>query len=130
MISSADEIAAASAARALAALGFRVVGPRSPLTVGLLVVDAARHEVSCNDEPLSLTPNEFRLLVALAERAGLVVSPNTLLSEAWGPEYVDSPEYVKPVVSRLRRKLAACAGDELQIETVRGFGYRLRAGER
>jgi len=127
VVSSADPHAAAAAGRALAALGLKVVAPRSPLRAGSLVVDTARHDVTCGGQLVTLSPTEFRLLVTLTERAGSVVPPAILLSEVWGPEYIDSIDSLKPVVSRLRRKLAACAGGRPLIETVRGFGYRLRA---
>ncbi len=91
------------------------------------MVDHARHEVTRRDRPVRLTPTEFRVLALLVERAGRLVTWADLLAEAWGPEYAESVEYLKPVISRLRRKLQDNARSPRLIETVRGFGYRLRA---
>ena len=75
---------------------------------------------------MELSPTEFRLLAVLAASPGIVFAPAELITAAWGPEYADSVEYVKPVISRLRRKLGDDARRAQMIETIRGFGYRLR----
>ncbi|MBA2631879.1 MAG: winged helix-turn-helix transcriptional regulator [Chloroflexi bacterium] len=126
-VSSADPVAAAAAERLLASAGFRVARQATRIRSGDLMVDHARHEVTRRDRPVRLTPTEFRVLALLVERAGRLVTWADLLAEAWGPEYAESVEYLKPVISRLRRKLQDNARSPRLIETVRGFGYRLRA---
>ena len=73
-------------------------------------------------EELPLTPLEFRLLSVLVRNPGKVLSSDQLVELVWNDPYA-SPDQVKLLVSRLRKKLA----DSLEvdpIETVRGFGYR------
>ena len=88
-----------------------------------LNVDAARAEVG--GEHLDLTPTEFRLLKALMERRGRVQSRTALLEIAWEITARITTRTVDMHVQRLRGKLGD-AGE--WVETVRGFGYRFRAG--
>ncbi len=88
---------------------------------GGLSVDLARHEVTCNDEPVSLTATEFRLLQFLASRPGRVFSRADIIDGALGRDVVVLDRTIDVHVMSLRRKLGQC-GD--WIETVRGFGYK------
>jgi DNA-binding response OmpR family regulator len=86
------------------------------------VVDPARRRVSWAGEPVQLSPREFALLLALARRAGSVVSKDELLSAAWGGEKAASRNAVEVYVGYLRRKLDA-VGAGAVLQTVRGHGY-------
>jgi DNA-binding response OmpR family regulator len=87
-------------------------------------VDAARHEASVGGVALQLTPTEFRLLATFVRNAGVALSHEQLLEQAWQESY-GTREQVKVAVLALRRKLAlAQPGGERAIETVRGLGYR------
>ena len=88
-----------------------------------LNVDATWVEVE--GERLDLTPTEFRLLRTLMERRGRVQSRTALLEIAWEITARITTRTVDMHVQRLRAKLGA--GGEW-VETVRGFGYRFRAG--
>ena len=92
---------------------------------GELVIDAERHQVTLHDQSISLTPTEFRLLLALAEARGRTLSHEELLSRVWGPEYVGETGYVKRYIWYLRRKLEDDPTEPRYIITERGFGYRL-----
>ena len=59
--------------------------------------------------------------------AGKVVTREDLLREAWGWEYITETKTVDTHIKRLRDKLSAAGFDPAIIETVRGYGYRLRA---
>lgn len=100
------------------------------LSAGPLRIDVGAHEVTLGGEELHLTPTEFRLLQALVERRGRTQSRRQLLEEAWDleSEIADriQTRTVDMNVRRLRGKLGE-VGD--WIETVRGFGYRLRVPE-
>ncbi len=100
------------------------------LELGGLALDVASHSVSLDGEELSLTPTEFRLLQALLERRGRTQSRRQLLERAWDVETRVSDRIqtrtVDMHVRRLRSKLSH-VGD--WVETVRGFGYRLRGPE-
>ncbi len=93
------------------------------LTAGLIAVDPARHRVTVADKPVRLTSVEFKLLTMLLRRPGRVQTRDRLLSEVWGYESVIDTRTVDTHVRRLREKLGKAAD---RIETVRGFGYRLR----
>lgn len=96
-----------------------------PLTVGPITVDPARHHVTVNGKVLRLTSVEFKLLSMLMLRRGRVQARDRLLNEVWGYESLIDTRTVDTHVRRLRKKLGKAAD---AIETVRGFGYRLREG--
>jgi two-component system phosphate regulon response regulator PhoB len=92
------------------------------ITVGPIVIDTDRHQVSIADEEVVLTTTEFKLLLNLAERLGRVQSRDILLKNVWGYNYVGDTRTVDTHITRLRTKLGE-AGD--MIKTIRGFGYKL-----
>jgi two-component system phosphate regulon response regulator PhoB len=93
------------------------------LSAGPIAIDPARHEVRVNGKQVHLTSIEFKLLRRLMQRRGRVQDRDRLLNEVWGYETVIDTRTVDTHVRRLREKLGK-AGDV--VETVRGFGYRLR----
>jgi DNA-binding response OmpR family regulator len=100
------------------------------LRSGRMVADLEAHTVHIDGTLVDLTPQEFRLLVALARRPNRTRSLAQLLDEAWGDPFGDSADRVKYTVMRLRRKLTAVGGDDFDpIATVRGIGYRFLSGE-
>jgi two-component system, OmpR family, phosphate regulon response regulator PhoB len=94
------------------------------LVVGALEIDTAAHVVRVDGNAVELTPTEFKLLLTLAERRGRVQARTHLLQTVWDAAPDIQTRTVDMHVQRLRAKLGA-AGD--LVETVRGFGYRLRA---
>ena len=100
------------------------------LKAGPIRMDLASHQITLSGEELTLTPTEFRLLQALMERRGRTQSRQQLLEKAWDVEPHASERIqtrtVDMHVRRLRGKLGE-TGD--WIETIRGFGYRLRVPE-
>ncbi len=93
------------------------------LSVGPIDIDRAEHAVRVDGEEVELTPTEYRLLLLLAERRGRVQERARLLESVWDAAPDVQTRTVDMHVQRLRAKLGA-AGD--LIETVRGFGYRMR----
>src|ERR1700737_1041403 len=93
------------------------------LTAGPIMIDPERHEVSVGGKRVNLTSLEFKLLRTLMHRRGRGQARDRLLNEVWGYESVIDTRTVDTHVRRLREKLGK-AGDA--VETVRGFGYRLR----
>jgi two-component system phosphate regulon response regulator PhoB len=93
------------------------------LQIGVLQIDLGAHQVKVDGDPVDLTPTEFKLLLTLAERRGRVQGRAHLLETVWEAAPDIQTRTVDMHVQRLRAKLGA-AGD--MIETVRGFGYRLR----
>jgi len=93
------------------------------VTVGPLVIDRAHHRVSVAGRPIDLTATEFKLLLTLAMRRGRVQSRAQLLEDVWEAAPDVQTRTVDMHVQRLRAKLGT---DPELIETIRGFGYRLR----
>ena len=93
------------------------------LAVGPIRIDRETHRVTVDDRELDLTATEYKLLVTLAERRGRVQDRAQLLEAVWEASPDIQTRTVDMHVQRLRAKLGA-AGD--LIETVRGFGYRMR----
>ncbi|MGA0919994.1 MAG: response regulator [Gemmatimonadaceae bacterium] len=94
------------------------------LRIGPIVIDRSAHRVLVEGHEVELTPTEFKLLLTLAERRGRVQARGLLLETVWEAAPDIQTRTVDMHVQRLRTKLHP-AGD--LIETVRGFGYRLRA---
>jgi two-component system, OmpR family, phosphate regulon response regulator PhoB len=95
------------------------------LALGPIHIDRAAHRVSVDGLDVDLTPTEFKLLLTLAERRGRVQARGHLLETVWDAAPDIQTRTVDMHIQRLRTKLGA-AGE--LIETVRGFGYRLKAG--
>ena len=90
---------------------------------GDLVVDVPRHEITWKGRPVVLTATEFRILHFLAARAGRVCSRTDIIDDALGTDVAVIDRTVDVHVTAIRRKLGKGADF---IETVRGFGYKLR----
>jgi two-component system phosphate regulon response regulator PhoB len=93
--------------------------------IGPLRIDSTAHRVTVDGREIDLTPTEFKLLALLAERKGRVQPRNLLLEMVWEAAPDIQTRTVDMHVQRLRAKLGE-AGD--LIETIRGFGYRLKSG--
>jgi DNA-binding response OmpR family regulator len=92
---------------------------------GYLHIDFGEHRVVVQGAEIALTPQEFRVLAALAQRQGRLVTHDELLELAWNEQFGEGRERVKIYVGYVRRKLEEAAG-QAPIETVRGLGYRYR----
>lgn len=90
-----------------------------------LELDTKKHEVRVAGEHVSLTLKEFELLRRLMENQGIVLTRDRLLEEIWGYDFDGETRTVDVHVRTLRQKLGE-AGE--LIETVRGVGYRIGAG--
>lgn len=101
-----------------------VNGATTDTQVGDLIIDRANPWVSIHGERVALTPTEYRLILALADRAGKVMSRAELMERVWHVSPDESSRTVDIHVRRLRAKLGEYAD---VIESVRGFGYRLSA---
>src|SRR3954471_19564482 len=98
-------------------------GEEKRLTIGAITLDPSRHRVDVGGRSVRLTSVEFKLLSMLMRRQGRVQERDRLLNEVWGYESVIDTRTVDTHVRRLRKKLGKAAN---AIETVRGFGYRIR----
>lgn len=100
-------------------------GDEAVIRVHDLLICVDRHEAYRAGELVDLTPTEFRLLVLLARRPGLVLTREVLLEQVWGFGFDGGGSMISTAVMRLRSKIERDGGERL-IETVRGVGYRLR----
>ncbi|MEX0782794.1 MAG: response regulator transcription factor [Dehalococcoidia bacterium] len=96
--------------------------PKNTIAVGNLFVDKARREARIGEEMLHLRTKEFDLLVAFAENPGIALTRDQLLESVWGYDYAGETRTVDVHVQHLRSKLN---GAGVQIETLRGVGYKL-----
>lgn len=88
-----------------------------------LNINLTTYEVFVNQTRVNLTPTEFKILAALAERPGRVYSRLQLMDLAIGEAFANYERSIDTHVSNLRKKLAE-AGSAAAIETVYGIGYR------
>jgi DNA-binding response OmpR family regulator len=92
------------------------------VTLGDLVIDPARREITCKGRLLDLRTQEFEVMLVFARHRGLVLSREQLLNLAWGFDFYGQTRTVDVHIAQLRRKLA---GSAVKIETVTGIGYKL-----
>lgn len=88
-----------------------------------VVLHAQSKSASLDGAPLELTPNEFALLAFLIENQDRAVSREELLNKLWGYDTAVETRAADDTVKRLRKKLA---GGKTVIDTVWGFGFRLK----
>ncbi|GAA2286907.1 transcriptional regulatory protein CseB [Streptomyces ruber] len=107
----------------------RAAGPAPGASGGLLVfgdgdleIDTEGMEVRRSGRPVALTPTEMRLLLEFSSAPGTVLSRDKLLERVWDYGWGGDTRVVDVHVQRLRTKIG-----QDRIETVRGFGYKLRA---
>jgi len=94
------------------------------LKFGNLIVNLTRREVTLNDEPLALKPQEYELLVFFAEHRGQMLSREFVLERVWGWDFIGDSRTVDVHVRWLRQKIEDDPGTPKRIVTVRGGGYR------
>ena len=99
------------------------------LVIGRLRFNFSRYEVHMGNTKLELTPKEYELLKMLATNLGKVFTREQLLEKVWGYEYFGDTRTVDVHVRHLRAKMAADPITADALETIRGFGYRLREVE-
>jgi DNA-binding response OmpR family regulator len=90
-----------------------------------VMMDFGRREIWRGNQKITLTPTEAKLMKILLENRGRVLTHRELVFLVQGYETSDweAPEVLRPLVSRLRRKLSAFPGGEKWIVNVRGTGY-------
>jgi two-component system OmpR family response regulator len=98
------------------------------LEVGDLRLEPATRQVWRGDQQIHLSHKEFVLLEAFMRRPGEVLSQYQLLERAWDYGYENRSNVVEVYVRYLREKVDRPFGIK-SIETVRGAGYRLTAGQ-
>jgi DNA-binding response OmpR family regulator len=98
----------------------------STLYAGELEIRPSEGLVLATGRALTLSVREFELLVAMAKRAGAILTRGELYSSVWGAELRDGDRSVDVYISKLRNKLEAAMPDRRFIHTHPGFGYRFQ----
>ncbi len=93
--------------------------------LGSISIDQDTHEVMVDGSVVELTPIEFRLLWEMISNPSHLFTREILLDRVWGDDCYVTERTVDTHVRRLRRKLGEAGG---MIETIRGFGYRIKEG--
>ncbi len=101
--------------------------PSATIEIGNLSIDRAARRVLRDGADVHLTPIEYKLLVALAQHPGKVITHRQLLREVWGAAHVESPQYLRIYMRALRRKIEAEPARPQYLLTEIGVGYRLLA---
>lgn len=96
-----------------------------PFTVGDLKIDLLNRRVFRGEEPIHLSPIEFKLLSVLARHAGTVVTKKQLLQETWGAAYEKQGHYLRVYMHALRHKLEPDPARPRYLVNEIGVGYRL-----
>ncbi len=103
-------------------------GAPEQLTIGPIddpvCIDVPGHAVTRAGVPISLTPLEFDLLLALARRPRSVFTRETLLEQVWGYRHAADTRLVNVHVQRLRAKVERDPERPQVVLTVRGVGYK------
>jgi len=94
------------------------------LKVGRLLITLDERRIFWEEEEFEVTTKEYEMLLLFAENPNRAFSREELLIQIWGNDYFGSDRAVDDLVKRIRKKLP-----EVPIETVWGFGYRLRKEE-
>lgn len=89
-----------------------------------LEIDLLKKLVKLNDEPIHLTPTEYRLLEQMATNPGKLLTHTWLLKKVWGSEYGTESNYLRLYVRQLRQKLGDTPSSPRWITTEPGLGYR------
>ena len=90
-----------------------------------LLIDAPAGLVTLAGNEIHLSPIEHKLLMLLATKPGKIFTQRQLLSEIWGPEYVDDTHYLRIHMGRLRAKIEKVSSEPEYLLTELGIGYRL-----
>ena len=95
------------------------------ISFGDVTVDLRERQVTKAGEHVHLTPTEFRLLAALLNNPGKVITNPQLLREVWGPSHSESGHYLRVYMGHLRQKLEDDPTQPKHLLTETAVGYRL-----
>jgi DNA-binding response OmpR family regulator len=101
------------------------ISSKQQFAFGDLLIDFNRRQVLRGDQPIDLTPTEFRLLQCLTENPNTAVTEARLRETVWGDLEKKDSGYVRRYIWFLRQKLELDPRHPRYIKTVRNFGYRL-----
>lgn len=92
---------------------------------GPLKIDFSAGCACLNEEPLSLTPTEYKLLCLMARNVGKVLTHTYITEHVWGSSFKSDVASLRVFMATLRKKLESAPGTPQQIQTHIGVGYRM-----
>ena len=95
------------------------------VTVGDMIIDPRRCEVTVAGKAVALTPKEFQIVATMAESPGKVFTREDLIELVWGHDYDAGAISIPVYIRRIREKVEADPSNPVYVQTVWGFGYRL-----
>lgn len=98
------------------------------ITAGDLRFVPEENTVYCNDKTICFSQTELKMLTFMMNRAEKAYSREELLNEIWGYESEVETRVTDETIRRIRKKLLQ-AGSSVKIETIWGFGYRMKTAE-
>jgi len=101
--------------------------PSGSISAGPVVIDVERHQVSINDQLISLPLKEFELLEFLVRNSGRVLTRTQLIDRIWGSDYFGDTKTLDVHVKRLRAKIEMDPANPVYIQTIRGLGYKFES---
>jgi two-component system OmpR family response regulator len=99
---------------------------QSVIEVGEVRIDEDAHDVFVNEEPVELSPTEYKLLRYLMENANRVLSKSQILDHVWEYDFNGEMGIVESYVSYLRKKLDPLTSEPVLL-TKRGHGYMFKS---
>ncbi|WP_350344068.1 response regulator transcription factor [Proteinivorax tanatarense] len=96
------------------------------LTCGPIALDLAARKVSLEGVNIDITPTEYSLIKLLIENRNNAISRDKILNGVWGENFFGDIKTVDVHIRRLREKVEKDPSAPELIETVWGFGYRLK----
>lgn len=105
--------------------GTHLAAAKTSYSYDALKVDLQTHSVELKQQTLHLTPTEFNLLARLVRSAGRVVTHRQLLSDVWGPDFLEHTHYLRLYMAQLRAKIEDNPAEPRYLLTETGVGYRL-----
>ena len=102
--------------------------PAGPVRVGNHLIDLANKTVRPVEggQPVHLTPTEWHILEILLPNPGKLVTQRDLLTQVWGPTYLNQGHYARQYIAQLRRKLEPDPARPRHLLTELGIGYRFQ----
>lgn len=91
------------------------------ILLGNMKIDRKSHKIEIDKETIELTPKEYDLILYFIENQGVALSREVILDRIWGYDYYGDLRTVDTHIKRLRKKITEA---DLEIDTVRGVGYR------
>lgn len=97
------------------------------IKAGNIEIDLSKRLVSVNGSPVRLSRKEYDLMRILASHPDKVISHQQILSEVWGPGYVEETQYLRVYIGHLRQKLENDPADPKVFLTEPGVGYKFQS---